>query len=85
MQLDRTKVKVLEEMNLVLIRLASNPKVNQVIDILVIDIPYSYGLILSRYWSEKLHGYFATDWSHMWVPHNGNPNQIRVDHEKNLK
>ena len=58
-QLDRTKFKVLGEMNSVLIRLATNPKVHQVIDILVVDILDFYGLILSRDWSEKLHGYFA--------------------------
>jgi hypothetical protein len=43
-QLDHTKVKVLGEMNSVLIRLSSNSKVCQIIDILVVDIPefYSY-------------------------------------------
>ena len=49
------------------------------------NIPKFYGLILSRYWSETLHGYFATDWSHMWLPHNGKPNQTRVDREKFMK
>lgn len=57
MQLYRTKVKVVGEMNYVLIRLASNSKVHQVIDILVVDIPEFNGLILSRDWSEKIHGY----------------------------
>lgn len=52
-------------MNFVLIRLALNSKVFRIIDILVADIPEFYGLILSRYWSKKLHGYFATIWSHM--------------------
>ena len=84
-QLDRTKVEVVEEINYVSIILSSNPKVAQIIDILVADIPEFNGLVLSRDWSEKLHGYFATDWSHMWFPHNGNPNQIRVDREKFMK
>jgi hypothetical protein len=53
-QLDRTKVKVLGELKDVLIRLSSNPKVFQIIDIIVVDIPNAYGLILSRDWSEKL-------------------------------
>ena len=60
-QLDRSQVEVIGELNQVTIRLSSNPKVCQVIDILVADIPEFYGLILSRGWSEKLHGYFATD------------------------
>jgi len=60
-QLDLLQVEVISELNQVAIRLSSNPKVCQVIDILVVDIPEFYGLILSRDWSEKLHGYFTTD------------------------
>lgn len=47
-QLDRTKVEVLGEISSVSIRISSNPKVSQIIDILVVDIPEFYGLILSR-------------------------------------
>jgi len=84
-QLHETKVEVLGEITSVSINLSSNPKVSKIIDILVVDILEFYGLILSRDWSEKLHGYFATDWSHMSLPHNGKPNQIRVDYEKLMK
>lgn len=84
-QLDRTKVEVVGEIASVSIRLSSNPKVSQIIDILVDDIPKFYGLILSRDWSKKLHRYFPTDRSHMWLLHDGKPNQIRVDHEKFMK
>ena len=38
-QLDRTNVKVIGELKSVLIRLSSNPKVHQIIDIIVVDIP----------------------------------------------
>ena len=72
--MDRSKVEVIGELNQVTIMLSSNPKVCQIIDILVADIPKFYGLILSRDWSEKLHVYFATDWSHMWLPYNGKQN-----------
>jgi ribonuclease HI len=84
-QLDRTDVKVIGELKNVLIRLSSNPKVHQVIDIIVVDIPEVYGLFLSRDWSEQLHGYFTTDWSHLWLPENGKPNKIRVNREHYLK
>jgi ribonuclease HI len=84
-QLDRTDVKVMGELKNVLIRLSSNPKVHQFIDIIVVDIPEVYGMFLSRDWSEKLHGYFAMDWSHLWLPENGNPNKIRVNCEPYLK
>jgi hypothetical protein len=84
-QLDRTDVKVMGELKNVLIILSSNPKVHQVIDIIVVDIPEVYGMFLSRDWSEQLHGYFATDWSHLWLPENDKPNKIRVNHERYLK
>ena len=48
-QLDRSQVEVIGELNQVTIRLSSNPKVCQVIDILVADIPEFYGLIISRH------------------------------------
>ena len=66
--MDRMDVKVIGEMEDVLIRLSSNDKVCQVIDIMVADILDAYGLVLSRDWSEKLNGYFASDWSHLWLP-----------------
>jgi len=83
-QLYWTKVQVLGEINAVTIRLSTDPRVVQIIDILIADIPEFYGLILSRDWSEKLHGYISTNWSHMWLPYNGKPNQIRIDHENVL-
>ena len=60
-QLDRSHVKVMGELKDVLIRLSSNSKVHQMIDIIVFDILESYGVILSRDWSSKLNRYFATD------------------------
>ena len=48
-QLDKTAVKVVGEMEDVLIRLSANEKVCQYIDIIVADIPDAYGLVLSRY------------------------------------
>ena len=47
-QLDRTNVKVIGELKNVLFRLSSNPKVHQIIDIIVVDIPEVYGLFLSQ-------------------------------------
>jgi hypothetical protein len=32
-----------------------------------------------------LHGYFATDWSHLWLPENGKPNRIKINRESYLK
>jgi hypothetical protein len=50
-QLDRTNFKVIIELKNVLIRLSSNHKVHQIIDIIIIDIPEVYSLFLIRDWS----------------------------------
>jgi hypothetical protein len=84
-QLDRTQVKVMGELKDVMIRVATHPNFVQVIDIIVVDIPEAYGLLLSRDWSEKLNGYFSTDWAHLWLPLKGYKNMIRIDRERYLK
>ena len=73
------------ELKDVMIRLYSNSKVHKVIDVIVVDILEAYGVILSRDWSTKLYGYFATNWSHLWLPFKGQPNKIKVDHERYMK
>ena len=78
-------MKVIEEMEDVLILLSSNDKVCQFIDIVVADIPEAYGLVLSRDWSAKLSGYFASDWSHLWLPYKGILNQIKFLREPHMK
>ena len=78
-------MKVVEEMEDVLIRLSANEKVCQYIDIIVADIPDAYGLVLSRDWSARLDGYFASDWSHLWLPHKGIPNQIKLLRDPQMK
>ena len=77
-QLDKTNVKVVGEMENVLIRLSANNKICQFIDIVLADIPDGYGLILNHDWSARLKGYFASDWSHLWLPQKGSPNQIKI-------
>ena len=71
-------VKVVREMEDVLICLVADERVCQIIGIMVVDIPEAYGLILSQYWSVKLDGYFATYWSHLWFPYQCCHNQIKV-------
>ena len=53
-QLDRSAVKVIGEMEDVLIRLSADERVCQYIDIVVADILDAYGLFLSRDWEAKL-------------------------------
>ena len=61
----------------VLFRLSANEKICQYIDIVVADIPYGYGIILNKDWFARLKGYFASDWSHLWLPHKGVQNQTK--------
>ena len=83
--MDRSQVKVLEELKDVLILLASNSNVHQTIDIIVVDILEEYGVILSRDWSFKINGYFATYWSHLWLAYKGHPKKIMVECEHYIK
>ena len=68
-----------------LIQLSLNSKVHQTIDLIVVDIPEEYGVILSRDCSTKLNGYFETDWSHLWLPYKGQPNKIKVERKCYMK
>ena len=80
-----TAVKVIGQMEDVPIHLSADERVCQYIDIVVADIPDAYGLVLSRDWSARLDRYFALDWSHLWLPHKGSPNQIKVLREPQMK
>ena len=52
---------------------------------MITDIPKTYSMWLSQYWSEKLKGYFATYWSHLWLPLNEQLNKLKVDREPFMK
>ena len=40
---------------------------------------------MSQDWSAKLDGYFATDWSHLWLPYQGCQNHIKVMREPHMR
>ena len=73
------------ELKDVMIRIATHPKFVQVIDIIAVDIPEDYGLLLIQDWSEKLNRYFSIDWAHLWLPLKGYNNMIKIDRERYLK
>jgi hypothetical protein len=73
-QLDRMDVKINGELKDIIIRLTSNPRVHQTLDIVVVDMLESYGFLLSKDWSVKIQGYFFTNWSHIWILYKGKPN-----------
>ena len=76
---------MLWELKNVLLMIYVDLRIHHIIDIVIAEIPESYGMWLSRFWSEKLKGYFATDWSHLWLPYNGKPNQINIVREPYMK
>ena len=84
-QLEKTEVNAVGELNRVDIQLASDPRIQQYIDIQVVDIPDAYGMLLSHYWSRTLNGYMSTYFSHMWLPWRGLANQIIREREPRLK
>ena len=47
-QLDRSQVPAVGELKNVIIRLSSDSRAHQCIDIVIVDIPEAYGLLLSR-------------------------------------
>lgn len=73
-QLDRTEVSVVGELNMIHMQIASDPRIQQVINIQVANIPDAYGLILGRDFTKTLNGYVSNDHSHMWLPWKGVPN-----------
>ena len=84
-QLDRKTIKVVGETKDMLIRLSADEIVCQFIGIMVFGILEAYVLILSQDWSTKLDGYFATGWSHLWLPYQGCQNQIKVMRELHMR
>ena len=69
----------------VMIQLSANKRICHYIDIIVADIPDGYGMILNRDWTLRLNGYFASDWSHLWLPQKGSPNLIKILRELFMK
>jgi hypothetical protein len=60
-QLDQSKITVMAMLKDILIIVSSNPDFHQVIDIVVVNIPKAYNLLLSKDWSLKFQGYFLTN------------------------
>ena len=73
------------ELKDMMIRIVTHPNFVQVIDIIVVDIPEAYGLLLSCIWFEKPDGYFSTDWEHLWLPLRGYKSMIIIDRERYRK
>ena len=56
-------MKVIGVLKDIWIQLTFDPQIQDVIDIHVVDIPKTYGLLLSREWMKCLRGWFSTDFT----------------------
>lgn len=63
----------------VLIHVSSNVWVHQTLDIIVVDILESYGVIPSRDWSVEPNRYLTWDRYHLSLSYKGQPNKIKVE------
>jgi hypothetical protein len=80
--IDSRKVKVLEVCEDVEVFLIDFPHIIILMDIVVIDIPYSWGKILSRSWSTALGGFLTMDLTHAHIPMGVGTFQILYNGEK---
>ncbi len=84
-QLDKIEVKVIDVLKDVRIQLTTDPRIQDIIDIHVINIPKMYGMLLSREWTKCLRGWFSMDFTQLWLAWKGLNNQIKIDAEPKLK
>lgn len=85
MQHDNSTMQVMGELKDLFIRLSFDLSIHQMIDIYVVNIPDCYVIFLSSDWSTQLGGYFATDWSHMFVPKKGQNQYQRIERERYME
>ena len=84
-QLDKMKVKVIRVLKYVRIQLTIDPQIQDIIDIHVVEILETYGLLLSREWKKCFRGWFSTNFTQLWLSWKGLNNQIKIDAEPKLK
>jgi hypothetical protein len=65
--------------------LTIDPRIQDIIDIHIVDILETYGLLLSREWTKFLRGWFSTHFTQLWLSWKGLNNQIKIDAEPKLK
>ena len=79
---DSSKFKCLGLIKYLVISLAQIPAKNLVMDVVVVDIPPKFGMLLSRSWVANIKGTFQMDMSYATLPIFGA--QRRIFREKRL-
>jgi hypothetical protein len=65
---DSRKVKCLDMIKDLVVNLAQIPVKSILMDVVVVDVPAKYGMILSRYWGAKLGGSVQLDMTYAMIP-----------------
>jgi hypothetical protein len=61
---DSRKVKCLGLIKYLFVALSQIPSKNLIMDVVVVDIPTKFGMLLSRYWDAKMKGTMQMDMSY---------------------
>ena len=82
--MDSREVDVVGLIQNLLVKLAKYPYIHITMDILVIDVPDKWGMLLSRKWSADLGGWIQMGWTYVTV-HATEDSLIRLHREKERK
>ena len=58
------------------VKLAKYLNINMEMDVVVIDVPDNWGMLLSRKWAATLSGYIQMDWTYATIPASENTRVI---------
>ena len=84
-QLDKIEVKVIGVLKYVHIQLIIDPRIQDIIDIHVVEILEIYEMLLTKECTKCLRGWFSTNFTQLWLAWKGLNNQIKIDVEPKLK
>jgi hypothetical protein len=83
--IDSKKVKVYGIFEDVEVYLIEFPHISLIMNIMVIDVPYSWGILLSRRWSAALRGFLSMDLTHTHIPMGDRTFEILYSRERDEK
>ena len=66
--MDAREVEVVEIILNLHVKLAKYPDIDMAMDVVVIDVPDNWGMLLSRKWATTLGGHIQMDWTYATIP-----------------
>ena len=80
--IDSRRVEVLGACEDVEVFLIDFPQISVLMDILVIDVPDAWGMLLSRTWSSALGGFLGMNLTHAYIPMGNGTYEMLHNREK---